>query len=151
MVPLLFVAPFFLVFLVFGLFPLLYTGWVSVHDWHLVNGDTAFVGLANYAALFGDADFYNALFNTVSIFVCATVPELLAALGIAALLDRPMRAATAWRAGVLLPHVVSVVAVALVFGQLFARDYGVVNWLLGLVGIDPVPWLASRGITVVGT
>ncbi|MGW3469819.1 carbohydrate ABC transporter permease [Saccharopolyspora sp. NPDC000995] len=142
--PYLFIAPFFVLFAVFGLFPLLYTAWVSLHDWHLINGDQGFVGLANYSALFADPDFYNALFNTTSIFLVSTVPQLLAALGIAALLNRPLRAGTAWRAGVLLPNVVSVVAVALVFAQLFGRDFGVVNWALGMFGVEPVDWEGQR-------
>jgi len=137
-------APFYVLFGVFGLFPLLYTAWVALHHWHLVNGDTGFAGLGNFAVLLQDPNFYNALFNTVSIFVLSTVPQLLAALGLAALLDRPLRARTLWRASVLLPNVVSVVAVALVFGQLFAEDYGVVNWVLGLVGLDPVDWRTDR-------
>ncbi len=137
-------APFFILFGVFGLFPLLYTVWVALHHWHLVNGDTGFAGLDNFTVLLGDPHFYNALLNTVSIFVLSTVPQLLAALGLAALLDRPLRARTLWRAGVLLPNVVSVVAVALVFSQLFAKDYGVVNWVLGLVGIEPVDWRSDR-------
>ncbi|MFE6610432.1 carbohydrate ABC transporter permease [Amycolatopsis sp. NPDC057786] len=137
-------APFYVLFGVFGLFPLLYTAWVALHHWHLVNGDTGFAGLGNFAVLLQDPYFYNALFNTVSIFVLSTVPQLLAALGLAALLDRPLRARTLWRASVLLPNVVSVVAVALVFSQLFAEDYGVVNWALGLVGLDPVDWRSDR-------
>ncbi|MGH3431901.1 MAG: carbohydrate ABC transporter permease, partial [Thermocrispum sp.] len=141
------VAPFFVLFLVFGLLPLLYTAWVSLHDWHLIDGDegfAGFVGTGNYAALFGDWRFYNALGNTVSIFLLSTVVQLLAALGLAALLNRPLRGRTWWRAGVLLPNVVSVVAVALVFGQLFARDYGIVNGMLELIGLDPVNWRSDR-------
>lgn len=137
-------APFYVLFGVFGLFPLLYTAWVALHHWHLVNGDTGFAGLDNFGVLLQDPHFYNALFNTVSIFVLSTVPQLFAALGLAALLDRPLRARTLWRASVLLPNVVSVVAVALVFSQLFAEDYGVVNWVLGLVGLDPVDWRSDR-------
>ncbi|MFD6065958.1 MULTISPECIES: carbohydrate ABC transporter permease [Amycolatopsis] len=137
-------APFYVLFGVFGLFPLLYTAWVALHHWHLVNGDTGFAGLGNFAVLLQDPYFYNALFNTVSIFVLSTVPQLLAALGLAALLDRPLRARTLWRASVLVPNVVSVVAVALVFSQLFAEDYGVVNWALGLAGFDPVDWRSDR-------
>lgn len=133
-----------MLFAVFGFFPLLYTAWVSLHDWHLIDGDQGFVGVANYSALFADPDFYNALVNTASIFLVSTVPQLLAALGIAALLNRPLRAGTAWRAGVLLPNVVSVVAVTLVFAQLFRRDSGVVNWILGMVGLEPVDWENQR-------
>jgi cellobiose transport system permease protein len=45
-----------------------------------------------------------------------------------------------FRMGVLLPNVTSIVAVALVFAQIFSRDFGVVNWLLGLVGVEPITW-----------
>ena len=141
--PYLLIAPFFLVFGVFGLFPLLYTAWVSLHDWQLADGNQGFVGFDNYAALLADPLFYNALFNTVSLFLISTVPQLLAALGLAALLDRSLKAKTLWRAGILLPNVVSVVAVALVFTQIFDRDFGMVNWLLGLVGIDRIDWQAG--------
>ncbi|VVJ15484.1 ABC alpha-glucoside transporter [Amycolatopsis camponoti] len=141
--PLLFVAPFFALFVVFGAFPLLYTAWVSLHDWNLLEGDQGYLGLANYGDLLADPNFWNALANTVGIFVLAAVPEFLLALGIAALLDRPLRGATWWRTGILLPNVVSVVAIGLVFGQLFSRDYGVVNEVLGWFGVAPVNWQAS--------
>jgi cellobiose transport system permease protein len=137
------VMPFFVLFALFGLFPMLYTLWVSLHDWQLINGDEGFVGLDNYFALFGDAKFYNALGNTLTLLLLATVPQIVLALGIAALLDRPLRAKTFWRSAVLLPNVVSVAAVALVFGQLFGRDFGVINWLLGLVGVPPLDWHAQ--------
>jgi cellobiose transport system permease protein len=140
--PFLFIAPFFLLFAVFGLFPLLYTGWISLHHWQLINGDAGYVGFANYRALFTDPHFYNALGNTASIFLLSTIPQLLSALGIAALLDRPLRARTIWRAAVLLPNVVSVVAVALVFAQLYGRDFGVVNWVLHFFGIPAIDWQA---------
>lgn len=141
--PYAFVAPFFLIFGAFGLFPLLYTAWVSLHHWQLVDGEQGFAGLGNYTALFGDPNFYNALGNTISMFLISTVPQLLAALGLAALLDRGLRGRTFWRAGLLLPNVVSVVAVALVFTQIFGRDFGVVNYLLELIGIDRINWQAD--------
>ncbi|MEJ2859470.1 MULTISPECIES: carbohydrate ABC transporter permease [unclassified Saccharothrix] len=141
--PYLAIAPFFVVFGIFGLYPLLYTAWVSLHDWQLIDGDRGFVGLENFRTLFGDPNFWNALGNTVSLFVLSTVPQLLAALGLAALLDRGLRGRAFWRAGVLLPNVISVAAVALVFAQLFGRDFGIVNGVLGLVGIDPVDWRAE--------
>jgi cellobiose transport system permease protein len=141
--PYLFIAPFFLLFAVFGVFPTLYTSWVSLHDWQLINGDQGFVGLANYAEVLADPKFYNALGNTVSIFLIGAIPQTAIALGIAMLLDRPLRMATAWRAGIVLPNVVSVAAVALVFAQLYGRDYGVVNWGLAQAGLDRVSWQAD--------
>ncbi|MTD55843.1 ABC transporter permease subunit [Amycolatopsis sp. RM579] len=141
--PALFVSPFFLVFGLFGLVPLGYLAWISLHDWQLINGDGGFVGLGNYVTLFTDPNFYNALANTVSIFVESAIPQTLLAFGIAALLNRPGRGEGFWRTSVLLPNVVSVVAVALVFGQLFGRDYGIVNWVLGLFGVSPISWQSS--------
>lgn len=141
--PLLFVAPFLVLFGVFGLYPLAATAWVSLHDWHLIEGDRGFVGVANYVALWSDPHFANALFNTLSIFVVGTVPQVLCALGIAALLDRPLRARAAWHTTVLLPNVASVAAVALIFAQLFGRDYGLVNWLLETLGASRIDWQAN--------
>lgn len=141
--PLLFVVPFLLILVVFGVLPLVFLAWISLRDWHLVNGDKGFVGLGNYVSLLSDPNFYNALGNTVGIFFAAAVPQVLLALGLAALLNRPLRGGRFWRTGILLPNVVSVVAVALVFGQLFGRDYGIVNWLLGHVGIAPIAWQSS--------
>ncbi|MFD7962924.1 carbohydrate ABC transporter permease [Streptomyces zaomyceticus] len=143
--PYLLVAPFFLVFAVFGAYPLLRTFWVSLHDWDRLSGQGGWVGLDNFRRLLGDTDFFTALFNTLSIFVLSTVPQLLAALGVAWLLDRHLRARTVWRALVLVPQYVSVVAVALVFSQLFGRDYGIVNWVLQGVGVidAPVDWTAD--------
>ncbi|MFG3250832.1 carbohydrate ABC transporter permease [Streptomyces sp. NPDC048187] len=140
-----FVAPFFVVFGVFGLYPLIYTFWVSLHDWDRLAGDGGFAGLDNFRDLFADSDFYTATFNTFSIFLLSTVPQLLLALGVAWLLDRRLRARTAWRALVLVPQYVSVVAVALVFSQLFGRDFGVVNWVLEHFGLisDPIDWAAD--------
>ncbi len=142
--PFAFILPFFVLFGLFGAFPLLYTSWVSLHHWDLLAGPDGGPGFANYAALFGDPRFYNALFNTVSIFVVAAVPQFSAALAIAALLNRTLRAATWWRAGILLPNLVSVVAVGLVFAQLYSPGYGIVNEVLEWFGIPPIPWQAHR-------
>ncbi|MET7464056.1 sugar ABC transporter permease [Nonomuraea sp. NPDC005501] len=141
--PYLYIAPFFLLFGVLGMFPLLYTAYVSLTDWNLLDPDREWVGLANYAELLADDYFWNALFNTVSIWLLSTVPQLLAALFIAHMLNRRLRARTLFRMGVLLPNVTSIVAVTIIFAQLFGRDFGMVNWALDLVGLDPVDWQAG--------
>jgi cellobiose transport system permease protein len=141
--PYLFIAPFFVIFAIFGLFPLAYTGWVSLHDWDL-GGAGAFIGLDNYTKLFGDPDFWNAVVNTVGMLVLATVPQLVFAMILASLLNQKLRGLTFLRMGVLLPIVTSVAAVGIVFSQVFDRDAGMVNGLLGLVNIDPVDWRADK-------
>jgi cellobiose transport system permease protein len=121
-----------------------YTLWVSLHDWDLLAADHPFVGLANYSALMSDSDFWNSVYNTLGIFVLSTVPQLLLALWLANLLNRQLRARTFFRMGVLIPNITSTAAVAIVFGQLFSRDFGLVNWVLGLVGAGPIDWNASK-------
>ncbi|WP_066934030.1 carbohydrate ABC transporter permease [Microtetraspora fusca] len=141
--PYAYVAPFFLLFAAFGVFPLIYTAWVSLHDWNLLSSENPFVGLDNYRQLLSDGYFWNAAFNTLSIGVLSAVPQLILALVLAHLLNRPLRAQTLFRITLLLPNVTSVVAVVVIFSQLFGRDFGLVNALLDLVGIDRVYWQAN--------
>ena len=138
-----FVAPFFVVFGVFGLFPMVFTLWVSLHEWNLL-GEHTWTGFANYGELATDPYFWNALRNTLGIFVIATVPQLCVALGIAQVLNQKLRGRTLWRMGVLLPNVTSIAAVGIIFTLIFARDFGLANWLLGYVGLDPVGWQDHR-------
>ncbi|MEU1310693.1 sugar ABC transporter permease [Streptomyces cinnamoneus] len=139
--PYAFVAPFFLFFAAFGLFPLLYTGWASLHRVELTSpGHMEWAGLHNYARLLGNDFFWNALRNTFTIGVLSTVPQLLMALGLAHLLHYRLRAATFWRVALLTPYATSVAAATLVFVLIYGRDYGMVNWALDAVGIGPVDW-----------
>ncbi|GAB7193180.1 sugar ABC transporter permease [Kineococcus sp. NUM-3379] len=141
--PYLYIAPFFLLFALVGLFPLAYTAYVSLHDWHLIGGRGELVGLQNYADVVQQPKFRTALRNTFSIFVLSAVPQLIAALVIAAVLDANLRAKTFWRMGVLLPYVVAPVAVSLIFSKLFADQSGLVNTVLGSLGVEPVRWHAD--------
>jgi cellobiose transport system permease protein len=142
--PYVYVAPFFLIFLAFGLFPLLYTAWVSLTDRNLLDPATQFVGLQNYTDLLHDSYFWNAVRNTLAIWVISTVPQLALALGLAHLLNTKLRARTLFRMSVVLPQVTSLVAVALIFSQLFGRDYGLINYVLGHLGFHHVYWEAGR-------
>ncbi len=131
--PYAFIAPFFVVFGIFGLFPLIYTAYVSLTGWRAdrPGSEDTLVGLDNYGALLHDEFFWNALKNTLGIGVLATVPQLLLALGVAHLLNYRIKGRTLFRMGVLLPNITSVAAVTIIFTQLFGRDYGLVNWVLG--------------------
>ncbi|KGM13034.1 carbohydrate ABC transporter permease [Cellulomonas bogoriensis] len=141
--PYLYIAPFFVLFALVGLFPLAYTAYVSLHDWHLIGGQGEFVGVQNYVDVVQQPRFATALRNTFSIFLLSAVPQLVAAIAIAAVLDANIRARTFWRMGVLLPYVVAPVAVSLIFSKLFADQSGMINTLLGMVGIDAIRWHAD--------
>jgi cellobiose transport system permease protein len=144
--PYLYISPFFLLFGLVGLFPLVYTFYVAMHDWDLLKGKEEFVGLENFATALSDATFWNSIVNTISIFAFSTIPQLIGALVIAALLDQQIRAKTAWRMGVLLPYVVTPVAVALIFSSIFrnAGDSSLANNIIEMIGLEPVEWKRER-------
>ncbi|MET8025026.1 carbohydrate ABC transporter permease [Streptomyces avermitilis] len=139
--PYAFVSPFFLLFLAFGLFPLIYTGWASLHQVELTAPtDMEWVGLRNYTRIFDDDFFWNAAKNTLTIGIIATVPQLLMAMGLAHILNYKLRASTFYRVAMLAPYATSIAAASLVFVLLFGRDYGMINWALHQVGIGAVDW-----------
>lgn len=141
--PYLFIAPFFVIFGIFGLFPLGYTAWVALHAWD-ISGDQGFVGVDNFVTLFGDPDFWNAIVNTLGMLILSTVPQLAIALILANALNQRIKGLAFYRLGVLAPIVTSVAAVGIVFSQIFDRDAGLVNGLLHLVGVQPVDWHADK-------
>jgi cellobiose transport system permease protein len=142
--PYVYISPFFLLFLVVGMFPLVYTAVVSVYDWNLIGGKGEFVGLQNYRDVLDNPYFWKSAVNTLSIFVLSSAPQIVMALGLAGLLDTALRGATFWRMGVLLPFVVAPVAVGIIFGSLFGDRYGLINEALGWLGMPGVAWHTDR-------
>ncbi|NEM92531.1 carbohydrate ABC transporter permease [Galbitalea soli] len=138
--PYLYISPFFLLFALVGLFPLLYTGWVSLHRWDLIAGQGPMVWFDNFTWVLQQRQFWIALRNTLSIFLLSAVPQIVFALLIAAVLDTNLRGRTFWRMSVLLPYIVMPVAVALIFSNMFGDRYGLVNTTLGHLGIPAIQW-----------
>ncbi|MFD7921330.1 carbohydrate ABC transporter permease [Streptomyces sp. NPDC059740] len=139
--PYAYIAPFFLVFGAFGLYPLLYTGWIALHRVEMTGLDQSeWVGLDNFAKILVDGEFWTAVGNTFAIGVMSTVPQLLVALGLAHLLNYKLRATTFWRTVILTPYATSVATAALVFALVFRADGGLLNWLLHFVGLGETNW-----------
>jgi cellobiose transport system permease protein len=142
--PYIYILPFFALFAVFGAFPLAYTAWVSLFNWDFLGETHRWIGLDNYRRLFTDDTFWNAVVNTGQILVLSTIPQLVLALLLAYALNHRLRSPGFWRMSALLPNVTSVVAVTIVFGQLYGRDFGLVNWLLGVFDLGKVDWQAGE-------
>jgi cellobiose transport system permease protein len=138
--PYLYISPFFIVFAIVGLFPIAYTAVISFQNWDLVRNSGEFVGFDQYIWILQNPQFWTALRNTFSIFLLSTVPQLILAVFIAAMLDRNIRAKTFWRMGVLLPYVMAPVAVALIFSNMFGDNHGLVNNILTDLGLQAIPW-----------
>ena len=137
----LFTAPFFVMFLIFGLAPIIYSVYIAFFNWDAL-GTQEFIGLANFDELFLDTRFWNALVNTVDIWLLSTIPMLIFSIGLAAILHNPaLRGSTFFRTILLVPNITSVLAIAIVFGQLFGRDFGMVNIIVGALGFEHIDFV----------
>lgn len=143
-----FLAPSGVHLLVFTLGPLLFTAWLSLHRWDLLETSRPFIGLTNYRELLSDPQFWNALRNTALYTLYVPVTMVLA-LGAAMLLNQPLRGMRVLRAMVFLPTVVSYVAIAMVWQWIYHADYGLLNYLIRLVGGTGVDWLGNPATALV--
>ena len=128
--PYAFVAPFFILFLVFGLFPLLFSLWLSFHQWEPTEGLAAmrWVGLDNYRWGLTDPWFLQGLGNTVWLALAAGLPQHLVALPLAFFIHRRVKRGRDLLVGAyFVPYISSSVAIALIFATLYSKDYGLIN------------------------
>lgn len=136
------VAPFFVLFAVFGLYPVLYSLYLALQRWDGV-GPMKYVGLENFRFLATDSVFWHSIGNTLLIWVMSTIPMIVLALLVALGLNSSIRHKGALRIAYFLPNVTSVVAMSLVFGSIFSGQFGILNWVAGLFGIGDIPWLTD--------
>jgi multiple sugar transport system permease protein len=158
--PYLFISPFFVLFCVFGLFPLGFSVWLSLHQWNPAAGLSAmrWVGLENYAFTLGDPWFHQSLYNTLWFAVVSGVPQHVVAVPLAYVIHRRLkRSRNAVVGAYFVPYITSSVAIALIFATLFSKDYGAINALIdalrhvpGLGALLPagnVDWLGKAAFT----
>lgn len=148
LVPYLLVGPAVLLLLVFGVLPIAIAALVSLTDLDiggLGNPETVrFIGIQNYQRLFADPAFWESLGNT-AFFVVIGVPaivglSLLIAIGLNHSESKFFRAL---RSFYFLPAITAIVAISLIWGYLYNSQFGLLNYLLGLAGLGPVPWLSD--------
>ncbi|ORW07752.1 carbohydrate ABC transporter permease [Mycobacterium kyorinense] len=137
----LFVAPNLIAVAVFMLFPLGFSLFMSFQNWDLFTAPK-FVGPANFRHLFtADPLFLIAVRNTVIFTIGTIVPTVLISLAVAGLLNRKVKGIGIFRTVVFLPLAMSSVVMAVVWQFVFNTDNGLLNIMLGWVGVGPVPWL----------
>ncbi|MGW6546725.1 carbohydrate ABC transporter permease [Streptomyces massasporeus] len=142
--PYLFISPFYLLYALFMLVPVGVSVWLSLTEW-VGLGTPRWVGLRNYRLLATDISFHRALGNTaVFVLVAVGVVVPLALLIAQALGTRGLRVRDLWRTAYFVPIVVSPILVALVFGLVFDRQFGLANAVLrALFGSGGVDWLGD--------
>ena len=147
----LFISPFFLLFALFGLYPLLFSLYLSFVKW---DGMTAmqWVGIANFRSMLDDEILRRAVWNTLAIGLLYVPPMMILAFVFAQLLNsRWLKFRAFYRAAFFLPCVTPMVVIAVVFGLIFSAEKGVLNYaltglnhLLPFLHLQPIPWLTSE-------
>lgn len=141
--PYTFISPFYLVFLAFGLLPIVFSMVVSLYDWTGIRPG-GFVGLQNYEVLLRDPQFYTALSNTVYVWAGSVPAMIVLALVFAVLINASfVKFRNVFRTVYFLPVVTSLVVTGLIFSQLFSTSFGLVNSVLQSFGLAPINWLSD--------
>jgi multiple sugar transport system permease protein len=138
--PYVFIAPFFVLFAVFGLFPILFSLFLAFQSWEPTSGFEAmrFVGLENFRFALDDDWFWKSLANTAWLALASGLPQHLVAIPVAVLIHQSFRrlrdaAVAAWFA----PYITSTVAIAILFSSLFSTDFGLINQLIAALAALP--------------
>lgn len=131
-------------------YPLLYSFWLSFHDWSMLTfrQGVNFIGLANYARLFAEPNFWRSLGVTFTFMTGAFVVEFVLGMLLALLLNQELKLRGLFRATIFLPMMAANVVIGLVWRMLFNYDAGLINYLLGTIGIKPVEWLSNTDIAI---
>lgn len=149
--PYLYIAPSFIILLVFSIFPILvafvisFTGMdlFGLMDWSRIK----FIGIANYRELLGNIVFRRAILNTLYYVVIGVPMVICLSLTLAILINSGTSAVfKAFRAIYYLPSITNMVAVAVIWMYLYNTRAGLFNQILGIFGIDPVNWLGDQSV-----
>lgn len=137
--PYMFVIPFFLLFALFMLYPIIYSLVLSFNQW--TAGEMTFVGLKNYKQLFMDPLFWKSLKNT-GIYLIIQVPFMILLATIVAVLinSNKVRFKYLFRVAFFLPALIDLVTYSIVFSLLFNENSGIINQALGFIGLDAISW-----------
>ena len=143
----LFIVPALAVMFAVIIFPWLFTFFMSVHDWRMGQAKT-FVGLDNYTKLMNDERFVNSVVRTLVYTVLSTVIPVVLGVLSALVFHRNFPFRGVLRAVFIMPMMATPVAVALVWTMMFHPQLGVLNYLLGLVGIPPSLWVFDQATVI---
>jgi multiple sugar transport system permease protein len=142
----LFTAPFLLGFLLFTAFPMLFSIYISFHEWSTTSAPV-WVGAENYVRVFNDKLVRTAAYNTVYYVVFSVPIGLSLSFGLALLLNQRVRGEGVWRTLFYLPSVVPAVATTILWMFIFNTDFGLLNAMLAPLGIEKIKWLGDPRFT----
>jgi len=145
----LFISPWLVTFIVFGIYPLLYSIIITFSKYNLLTSQLSFIGINNFIEIFQDGAFRQALFNTM-IFTFGTIPFTMGlAIFAAVLINRKIPFKGLYQAGFFLPAATSIIVLATIFTYIYAPD-GILNLVLKRIGITPPEptWLLNTKLAL---
>lgn len=138
----LFLLPGISMFVLWQLIPIAFSLYLSFHEWTMVDPLKPFVGLQNFLNIFKDDKLLRSLKNT-AIFTLNVPIGLALSLGVALLMNRKIKGINLLRLLYFLPSISSFVAISIVWQWIYNPEFGLLNYLLGLIGIPPQKWLSD--------
>ena len=146
----LFIAPAFILFTLFIVWPTISSFYYSLTSWDGINPNMNFVGLANYKEILTSARFANALRNTAILTVVISVLENVLALGLALLVDNVCRAKNLFRAIFYLPVILSGIVSGFIWKIMFNYNFGPINKILDMIGLGALKqdWLGNADLAL---
>lgn len=140
---LLFVLPALIPLIIFWIYPIFRSIWISFTDWDFMTPDYNFVYFKNYIALFKDSRFYNALWNTLVFTVGTLLPTVLGGLGLALLLRKNFRGSGIFKFVLFSPWITPTVAISIVWTWIFQPNDGIANVVLEFFNLPALKWISS--------
>ncbi|MDU6361206.1 MAG: sugar ABC transporter permease [Clostridiales bacterium] len=147
--PYLFVAPALIVFIVFSIYPILNTIFLSFYEWDMISPTKEFVGIKNYQTLFRDVKFYQTLSNTFVYMLSTVGLGVILAIALALFLRKDTRINKFMQNLIFTPYIVSLASISFLWMWLMNNDFGLLNYLLSLVGVGPIDWLGNPKVALI--
>ncbi len=138
--PYIFIAPSIAIFAIFFIFPIIYMIYLSFFDWDMM-GDKMYIGIQNYTKLIKDEDFFQVIRNTFQYMFFTVGITLVFSILLALFLKTSTGIHKILQSVIFLPYIISFVSISFIWMWMMDSSYGLFNYLLGLIHIDPVKWL----------
>lgn len=139
-----FILPNLIGYAIFVFIPVIFSFILSVMKWDGSKAPMEFVGLKNFAQIFGDRIFVQSFLHTIQYALLTVVPTLVLSLLLAVLLNHKLKGIAIFRTALYFPYIASIVAVGAVWNMLFQPDFGPINEFLKFIGISKPPrWVVD--------
>lgn len=141
-----FLAPAGIVLTFALLYPICYLSFASFFDWRMGTpfADAQFAGIGNYSWILQDPNFHESFMVTLTFAVVVVVLEMLIGVGLALMLERPIRGLSVFRTIFILPMMIAPIVVGLIWRYMYNPQFGILNKTLKRWGFESIPWLSSH-------